>query len=798
MKRRASWKTIAIPVALSAVFVTTFFVFWIESRRHMHDLLSLKTSLTAQQVAIRIEEYISVRLQVAASMRDHWDDHIDSYATYRNHAENIVENLGGLLALNWVDAEGIIRWVVPEEPNRAAKGQDLMANPVAGPYLREARRTGKMFVTPPLDLYQGGRGIVAYIPLGPGSGQVNGFLNAVFRLEPMIEDCLARGVRDNFFFAISEGDELVYMSGNLETILGDPASVSESFRIVDRLWAVTLSPTPSLAATASSRGHDLVFGLGILMALTAGFLSWRVLDSRSKIKWNEARYRQILDTAMEGIWTIDADANTNFVNDRLAEMLGYTVEEMTGRPVFDFMPDDTVVQASKNIARREAGIAEILEFPLRREDGSELWTIMSTNPLFNASNEYIGALAMVSDITERKLAEQEKRDLEIQMRQTQKLESLGILAGGIAHDFNNLLTGIIGNAGLALNEVTGPSPLRENIDEIDAAARRAAGLCQLMLTYSGKGQLQVAPVDLNELVREMGGLLGLSTSKKATIEHELDDKLPTVDADSAQIGQILMNLITNASEALGDDTGVIVIRTGSIKCDRNYLRDTYLSPEIPSGNYVYMEVRDTGAGMDLEMLDKIFDPFFTTKFVGRGLGLAAVLGIIRSHSGTIKVESAPGLGTTFRVLLPVGRLDRPEPEAPAGGGLAATADISGRTILAVDDEEIVLSLIKRVLESAGAVVLTADNGLAGVERFRDNAKEIDCVVLDLTMPEMDGEETYRELRRIRDDVRVVISSGYAEEDVTQRFEGHNVGEFISKPFRPNELLDAVARVLTGA
>jgi PAS domain S-box-containing protein len=799
MKRRSSWNTIVIPVALSAVLVASFLMFWIDSHRHERDLLSLKTALTAQQVAIRLEDYISVRLHVAASMRDHWDDHIDSYTTYRNHAENIVENLGGLLALNWIDAEGVIRWVVPEEPNRAAKGQDLMANPVGGPYLREAMRTGKMFVTPPLDLYQGGRGIVAYIPIGfdSPSGEVTGFLNAVFRLEPMIEDCLARGVRDNFYFAIREGDELVYKSGDHETILGDPASVTESFRIVDRLWAVTLSPTPRLAGAASTTGHDFVFGLGLLMALAAGFLSWRVLDSRSKIKWNEARYRQILETAMEGIWTIDADANTNFVNDRLAEMLGYTVEEMMGRPVYDFMPEDAFGQASKNVARREAGIAEVHEFPLRREDGSELSAIMSTNPLYDARNEYIGALAMVSDITERKRAEEERRDLEIQMRQTQKLESLGVLAGGIAHDFNNLLTGIIGHAGLALNEVTGESRLRENIDEIDAAARRAAGLCQLMLTYSGKGQLEVAPVDLNELVGEMGGLLGLSISKKATIEYELHDKLPTVDADTAQIGQILMNLITNASEALGDETGVIVIRTGSIKCDRNYLRDTYLSPEIPSGRYVYMEVRDTGAGMDLEMLDRIFDPFFTTKFVGRGLGLAAVLGIIRSHSGTIKVESAPGLGTTFRVLLPVGRLDRPEPETTADSELAATAGISGRTILAVDDEEIVLSLIKRVLESAGAIVLTADNGQAAVESFRDHAEDIDCVVLDLTMPEMDGEETFRELRGIRDDVRVIISSGYAEEEVTERFEGHNVGDFISKPFRPNDLLDVVTRVLAG-
>jgi len=788
MLKRTSWKTIAIPIAVFAAILAAFYIYWRGSRRHERDTLALKTSLTAEQVALRLENYMSVRLQVAASMRDNWAEYADSYDNFEKRAGNVVKTLGGLLALNWVDPGGVIRWVVPEEPNLAAKGRDLTENPVAAPFLLEAKETGEMRVTRSLDLYQGGRGVVAYIPIVV-EGRNRGFLNAVFRLEPMIEDCLARGVRENFLFAVSEGEELVYASGDEVSILSDPARETGTFHVNNRLWTVTLAPTPALAATTFTTGHDYLFSLGALLALCAGLLSWRVLDSRARLKRSEARFRQIFDTAHEGIWTTDADRNTSLVNDRMAEMLGYTIEEMRGRPISDFMDDG---DQTKHVARREAGIADVHELPLRCKDGARLWTLMSTNPLYDNRGRYAGALAMVSDITDRKRAEQERRELEAQMRQAQKLESLGVLAGGIAHDFNNLLTGIIGNAGMALEESAGYPRLHHNVEEIDAAARRAAGLCQLMLTYSGKGQIHVAPVDLNALIREMGDLLGVSKSKKAAIEYELADGLPTVDADAAQIGQILMNLITNASEALGEESGVIAIRTGTLQCDKNFLRDTYLSPSLPAGEYVYLEVRDTGVGMDGDTIDKIFDPFFSTKFVGRGLGLAAVLGIIRSHNGAIKVESAPGLGTTFCVLLPVGRMAEVEAEQQMETG---GRGVAGRTVLAVDDEDVVLSLIKRVLEAAGASVMTADNGQAAVECFRDYHEDIDCVVLDLTMPEMNGEETLRELRQIRDDVRVVISSGYAEEDVTMRFHGQNVAEFISKPFAPNQLLAAVTRLL---
>jgi PAS domain S-box-containing protein len=793
VRRKSNWKNIAVPAAVFTVAVSIFFVFWHLSERHENAALDLKTSLTAQQVAIRLEDYISVRLYVAASLRLQWGKNITSYESYQEHASNVVNTLGGLLALNWVDPGGVIRWVVPEAPNLPAKNQDLTINPIAGPILRRAKESGEMKVSPPLTLYQGGLGVVAYIPI-ESNGKNAGFLNAVFRLAPMIEHCLARGVEENFSFLVSESNELIYASEDPYELMERSGLVAEDFRVGDRTWTVTLAPKPHVVASAQTRANEFTLALGFVVALAGALLSWRVLVNRTKLKESEARYRRIIETAREGIWTIDGDANTSFVNDRMAEMLGYTVTDMMGRSFLDFVNDEARVEAESNLERRRAGIADTYEFRLSRKDGTDLWTIMSTNPFYDKTGRYIGSLAMVSDISQRKRVEQERRDMEAQFRHTQKLESMGVLAGGIAHDFNNLLTGIIGNAGMALEDAT-VSNTRESILEIDTAARRASGLCQQLLAYSGRGKYIIESIDLNSLVKEMGALIGVSTTKKADVEYDLDDELPRIDADASQIGQIIMNLITNASEALGSETGVIFVRTGSMDCDAGKLRETYLSPDLPAGEYVFIEVSDTGSGMDADTVERIFDPFFTTKFVGRGLGLAAVLGIIRGHNGAIEVDSEMARGTTIRVFLPAGEKQSDEPERPTLQESIKDVNLSGRTIMVVDDEEYVRSLVRRMLEPTGVRVLIADNGHRAIELVRERGDDIDCIVMDVTMPDMDGPETFRRLRRARSNIRIIITSGYSQQDVAQKFEGKGVSGFLSKPFRREDLTGVLSRAL---
>ncbi|MCH8891212.1 MAG: response regulator, partial [Myxococcales bacterium] len=312
-----------------------------------------------------------------------------------------------------------------------------------------------------------------------------------------------------------------------------------------------------------------------------------------------------------------------------------------------------------------------------------------------------------------------------------------------------------------------------------------------MLAYSGKGNFVIEPVSLNEVVEETTQLLKTTISRKAVVERDLDENLPRIPGDITQLRQVIINLITNASEAIGDEDGVIRITTSLQRCDRRYLDSISIHEKLSEGDYVCLEVSDTGCGIDEATRERLFEPFFTTKFAGRGLGLASVLGILRAHRGAVALQSEPGQGTRFRVLLPAmtGLAMAPTEEVAAPGAPA------GGRILLVDDEEAVLKVAKLMLEAGGFTVLTASNGRDAIEAFRRTAEDIVCVILDLTMPELDGQETLERLRRVRRDVRVILSSGFTEEAIAPRFAGDGPAGFLKKPYDSAQLMDKVAEVL---
>jgi signal transduction histidine kinase len=375
--------------------------------------------------------------------------------------------------------------------------------------------------------------------------------------------------------------------------------------------------------------------------------------------------------------------------------------------------------------------------------------------------------------------------LEEQLQQAAKMEALGVVVGGLAHDFNNVLATVLGNAELAMTTVPAGGETHELLHDIAAASRSANEFCNQMLAYAGRGVLTMQPLECNALIREFGALLNVTMSKKAHLHYELGEQPLYVEGDKAQLGQVLMNLITNAAEAFGEGSGEIVASIDAVHSDGSELHTLQPGASLAPGEYVRITVSDAGCGMDDETQQKIFDPFFTTKFTGRGLGLAAVRGIVLRHHGAIGLESQLGKGTKFTLLLP-----RTEGAERVLDPPAASVDgHGGKCVLVVDDEPQVRKVLGRILETEGFEVMRAADGREAVEIFEAQADLIDCVLLDLTMPELDGAETFRELKRIRGDVRVVLSSGFAEDDILNRFKGVGFAGVLQKP-TPKDVLIA--------
>jgi len=513
------------------------------------------------------------------------------------------------------------------------------------------------------------------------------------------------------------------------------------------------------------------------------------------LRKSEGEKALILSSVEEQVLFQDTRHRIIWANRAAAEYVGATPDQLVGRLCYTvFRPRAEPCPGCpvhKAFETGEPGVAE-----LRSEDG-RYWLIKGY-PIRDADGNVTGAVEVALDITEQRRAEEERRRLEARVRDAQKLESLGVLAGGIAHDFNNLLVGILGNAGLAHLEMPPDSPLRKYCDQIEQAALRARDLTNQLLAFAGKGKFQVRPVNLSDLVRDTADLLRVSIPRHVTLDLHLDPALPPILADATQIRQVVMNLLTNASEAIGDSPGTITLVTGSVHADRQYLAGAFVDEDLPEGDYVFLDVSDTGCGMDAETQAKIFDPFFSTKFSGRGLGLAAVLGIVRGHCGAIRVYSEPGHGTAVKVLFPAAvEQGTHEPAAAAEDAAPGPVeDFRGSgTVLVIDDEPSVRDVARAILEKAGFEVLVAASGREGLERFRACADRIVAVLLDMTMPDLAGEEVFAELRSIRPDVPVILSSGYNEQDATRRFAPAGLAGFIQKPYLPADLLSKVRAAL---
>ena len=498
---------------------------------------------------------------------------------------------------------------------------------------------------------------------------------------------------------------------------------------------------------------------------------------------SEERFKALSEATFGGIIIHDNGLILE-CNEGLSGMTGFSHKELIGMNGLNLIAPESLDTVLANI---RSGYDQSYEVTGVCKDGTRYpLSIKGKNVTYKGHEARI---IEFRDITEFKQAEEEQKQLEMQLLQAQKFESLGVLAGGIAHDFNNILMAIIGNAELALMRIHKDSPAVDNLNRIEQSAARAADLAKQMLAYSGRGQFVIENLDINHLLNGMLHMLEVSISKKVELHLNLLPNIPLIEADAVQIQQIIMNLLINASEAIGDNSGNIVIITGSMKCDSKYLKDFWPGENIREGLYVTLEITDTGCGMDKETLDKIFDPFFTTKFTGRGLGMAAVHGIVRGHKGAINVRSEPDKGTSLTVLLPASGKT-----VGISSQNSTQDDWRGKgKVLLVDDEETVRDIGKEMLNELGFTTITANDGKEALEVFKSNA-DISFVILDLTMPQMDGTQCFKELQKIKPEIKVVISSGFSEREVAQRFVGNEVAGFIQKPYKLSVLKEEIKKL----
>lgn len=508
---------------------------------------------------------------------------------------------------------------------------------------------------------------------------------------------------------------------------------------------------------------------------------------------SQEQYRLLERNLKDILWIFDLELKPIYMSPSVYDQCGYTVAEAMSQQLDEFVTEDTIGAVLTAFQEAITGItsgdiersfARTLEYKIKRKDGSEYWVEGVMNLLWEGGKPS-GIIGITRDISERKAAEAERLVFEQKMLSVQKMESLGLLAGGIAHDFNNLLVGILGNVDFARSELDEDSPMVEYLDDAIVNAQRAAELCHQLLAYSGRGRFLVQSTDIGKLVLETSQLLNVSVPKNISIQYQIDEELPPVNVDMTQMRQVFMNLVINAADAIGTDAGKITFK---IRLEDMSTEDLSLGSNAESlheGYYIVVDVSDTGAGIESDDIQRVFDPFYTTKETGHGLGLAAVLGIVHGHQGTVKIASEKGLGSTFTIILPSTENKGPAISTRPEESSAQTTRPG--VVLVVDDEKIIRGFVRRVAEADQTKVLEASNGKVALGILEEVNGHVDLVLLDLTMPVMNGEETLQRIRSQYPDLPVILSSGFSESENIERFGGDAALRFLQKPYRMAEL-----------
>lgn len=496
--------------------------------------------------------------------------------------------------------------------------------------------------------------------------------------------------------------------------------------------------------------------------------------------------KTLLDSAPIGVIAINENDRIEFWNKASEEILGWSIDDVFSKPINDFIPEikNYISQCEDTHPLSEVEITE-------KNKRGDLLTLRMIHRLVRFPNREPLILILFRDISEFKKIQREKEQFQEQFQHTQKLESLGVLSSSIAHDFNNILMAIMGHTELAKEEINNPSAISNYLLSIEESIKSAGELCRQLLIFTGKKQQPHQPCDLNQLLKEMEHLLKVSISKKILLNIELDTHLPLIEGEVGQLRSVILNLVINASDAIGNRSGVIRIKTGTIDLTESYIRTTWFQEGLEQKNYVFLEVSDNGCGMSPEIISKIFDPFFTTKDFGRGLGLATIMGILRAHNGTIKVYSEVGKGSTFKLLFPsINNTIQQKHE------IEETTSWQGKgLILLADDEPVVLQVTQKMLEKLGLEVVVARDGREALILFKEYKNKLSSVILDITMPHLDGTDVARVIRSELPNIPIFLSTGFSKHSINEKEIDYPIQGFLTKPYNLNTLIKSLKEYL---
>jgi PAS domain S-box-containing protein len=789
LKNNLLLSPIVLPMVFFLLSVMVIFSIWNKSNNIRVQSLEHETAITAEQIKLRLEQWIDSRTAILEYLGSSWESLSQlGEEPFPREATQIMDLYPGFQAINLIDLKWVIRIVVPEATNQAALNKDLHLHPdpAVGLALKAALATDAIKRSPMIRLLQGKPGFATYFPAYDQHGALIGTINGVFVMADVMNHCLSEEkLQERYSIRITTlNNELVY-AHNPEGFPEDFQSKKRGLevRIVDKDWRLFLTPLALVNHPVLLTGEGLLMIGSFFLDMALSLLLRAYLFRLRELKESQENYKLLVDNQADMIIKMDTDHRITFGSPSAIKKIGVPEEGFLGKRTSEFTHPDDLNILQQFIDELNSGLEpDDLIVRMQKTDGW-MWTSWSGSNIFNSDGLKTGRVSVGRDITLQ-------REMENRLRQGQKLQAVGQLAGGVAHDFNNIIQAILGYLGFVKLNLSPESEAFQDLTQAELAAERAATLTRQLLAFSRRQILQPVLLDLDRVTSELMPMLSRLLGESINLEFTPGTTNSSVMADRGQLEQILVNLCVNARDAIDDENGSITIETSEVSFDENYCKSHQWAE---TGNWLRLSLTDSGHGMDESVLGQIFEPFFTTKETGKGtgLGLATVYGIIKQHEGLVDVTSQPGQGTCFSLYLKsvdaVVYLDQVSQ--------LETTHSGAETILLAEDEDMVRELTQRILEKAGYTVFSAENGQKAVDIWNERKFQFDLVVLDVVMPVMGGREVFQKIRQNKDDAKVLFISGYDSESFRKPLSASEPVDVLIKPFKREKLLNRVRDIL---